>query len=238
MPILWRGPFLTIFYLPRIRLTEESATICHLCREQKDITVPSMMNFPVVSAAALDSYTRHSEYIYAHTDSDLFVNLFIASELTWKEKGIAIRQETEFPFKDMTSLKVKCSNDTEMGLRIRNPLWLAGPMIISINSQTQDLTPSDGYFSINRIWKDGDVVEIKLPMKLRSESMPDDRNKIAFFYGPVLLAGALEQKEATYLVRTNHAPALIPGDLPFDQWLEPAGAPSGIYNEDCTSGSD
>jgi hypothetical protein len=179
--------------------------------------------FSCCVCSGLDSYTRHSEYIYAHTESDLYVNLFIASELTWKKKGITIKQETEFPFKDMTSIKFKCVNDTELGLRIRNPFWLSGPMIISINGQVQGLTPSDGYFSINRKWKDGDLVEIKLPMNLRSESMPDDKNKIAFFYGPVLLAGALEQKEATILVKDNQPPALIPGDKPFDQWLKPTG---------------
>jgi uncharacterized protein len=181
--------------------------------------------FSCCVCSGLDSYTRHSEYIYAHTESDLYLNLFIASELTWKEKGISIRQETEFPFKDMTSLKFKCSNDTEMDLKIRNPFWLSGPMIISINGQVQNLTPSYGYFSINRKWKDSDIIDIKLPMNLRYESMPDDKNKIAFFYGPVLLAGALEQKEATMLVKANQPPALIPCDLPFDQWLEPTGLP-------------
>jgi hypothetical protein len=98
-------------------------------------------------------------------------------------------------------------------------------MIISINGQAQDLTPSDGYFSISRKWKNGDIVEIKMPMNLRSESMPDDKNKIAFFYGPVLLAGALEKDEATRLVKANQAPALIPVDVPFDNWLKPTGTP-------------
>jgi hypothetical protein len=153
------------------------------------------------------------------------VNLFIASELNWKEKAITIRQETEFPFRDITSLKFNCPTETFMNLYIRNPAWLAEPLKISINGKIQEISPASGYFSIGRKWKTGDVVEIKLPMNLRYESMPDDKKRIAFFYGPVLLAGALDRDEATSLLKANMPPCLIPEDKPLSQWLKPEGSP-------------
>lgn len=184
-------------------------------------------DFSCCVCSGMDSYTRHSEYIYAHTASDLFVNLFIASELNWKEKGISIRQETKFPFEDLTMLKFICKKETEMGLRIRNPLWLSEAMTVKVNGEVQALTSSAGYCSINRKWRTGDIVEVKLPMNIRNESMPDDKNRIAFFHGPIVLAGAFEIEEATALIEANVPPAIVPGDKPIDQWLKSTDEPLG-----------
>lgn len=178
-------------------------------------------DFSCCVCSGMDSYTRNSEYIYAHTASDLVVNLFIASELFWKEKGITIRQETSFPYTDLTMLKFACNKETEMRLLIRNPSWLSNPLTIKVNGEVQKLTPSAGYCSINRKWRTGDIVEVKLPMNIRIESMADDKNKIAMFYGPILLAGAFEKEDATFLLEANVAPALVPGNKPIDQWLKP-----------------
>lgn len=181
--------------------------------------------FSCCVCSGMDSYTRHSEYIYAHNESELYVNLFIASELTWKKKGISITQETEFPFKEITILKFKCDRETQLGLNIRNPYWISEPVTIRINGKVGEISDSAGYLCIRRKWQTGDVVEVKLPMKIRTESMPDDKNKIAFFQGPVLLAGTLEKEYALDLVRANVAPALLPGNKSVDQWLKPAGEP-------------
>ena len=189
---------------------------------------PLYEEFSCCVCSGMDSYTRHSEYIYAHTSSDLYVNLFIASELTWKDKGIFIQQETNFPFKDITLLKFKCDKDTELGLLIRNPKWLSGPLAVKINGKNETVTPEAGYCRISRIWKTGDVVEVKLPMNIRIENMPDDKNRIALFFGPVLLAGEFGKEEATELIEANEAPALIPGDKPIDTWIKSNGKPLGF----------
>jgi uncharacterized protein len=181
--------------------------------------------FSCCVCSGMDSYTRHSEYIYAHTESDIFVNLFVNSELRWKKKGIILKQETKFPYEDLTTIKIDCEKETEMGLRIRNPYWLSGPMTVKVNGEVQNLKPLNGYFQVNRKWQKGDRLEIKLPMNLRMESMPDDNNRIALFYGPVLLAGEFEKKDAIALVKAKVAPALVPGDRPFDQWTKPVGEP-------------
>jgi DUF1680 family protein len=182
-------------------------------------------SFSCCVCSGLDSYTRHSEYIYAHNGSDIFVNLFIASELNWKDKGISLRQETNFPREDFTAFKFECSKETEAGLLIRNPEWLSEPLTIKINGELQSIAPSNGYIGLKRKWKTGDIVEIRLPMNIRIESTPDDKNRIALFHGPILLAGEFGKEEADELTEVNEAPALVPGDKPVDQWLKPAGDP-------------
>lgn len=182
-------------------------------------------DFSCCVCSAMDSYTRHGEYIYAHNGSDIFVNLFIPSELKWKEKGITLRQETRFPYEDLTLLKLSCERESEFSLLVRNPYWLAEQMTLKVNGIVQTLTASNGYYIINRKWKTGDAVEIRLPMKIRVESMPDDRNVIALFYGPVLLAGGFDKEAACALASNNKAPALVPGEKLLEQWLRPTGDP-------------
>jgi hypothetical protein len=183
-------------------------------------------DFSCCVCSALDSYTRHAEYIYSHSDSAIYVNLFIASELDFKEKGIAIKQETSFPDKDITTLTINCKNAVRMDLCIRNPYWANNGVIIKINGKQQKIAASkDGYFHIQRNWLNADVVEVHLPMNLRKESMPDDKNMIALFYGPILLAANLNENEGNALLKGEVAPALVPEKLPLSKWLKPTGVP-------------
>ena len=178
--------------------------------------------FSCCTCSGLDSYTRHAEYIYDHSFSSLYVNLFIASEVNFKEKGITLKQETDFPDSDLSRLTLSCNHPTNLDLAIRNPYWANNSVTIQINGKEQKMTPREGYFHISRTWNNHDVVELKLPMKLRTESMPDDKNMLALFYGPVLLAADLNERQAKELVKDEVAPALVPGKLTVDKWLIPS----------------
>lgn len=182
-------------------------------------------DFSCCVCSGMDSYTRHSEYIYFHNRKDIIVNLFIPSELKWEEHGITLRQETKFPYENTTLLKLLCKKESEFSLHIRNPYWLSKPATIKVNGVVEDISASDGYFKITRKWKTGDDVEITLPMGMRVESMPDDKNMIAFFSGPILLAGGFGREAADELTSENKTPVLVPGNKPIDQWLKPAGQP-------------
>lgn len=184
---------------------------------------PLYTDFACCVCSSMDHYTRHGEFIYAYDDSSLYVNLFIVSEVNWKQKGVNIIQETEFPFSGETTLKIRSDKKSEFTLKIRNPSWLASPMVITVNGKIQPLSSVDGYFSINRNWQSGDIVSLKLPMNLRYESMSGDTNKVALFYGPILLAGALNETDAGSLAANMFNPAIMTRDKPVDEWLEPAG---------------
>jgi DUF1680 family protein len=180
--------------------------------------------FSCCTASAQDSYTRFAEYIYAHTASTLFVNLFVSSEVNLEEIGLSIVQETTFPESNVSTLTVNTKKPVTLDLCIRNPFWAANGVRINVNGAAQkNFASTDGYFHLNRQWKNGDKVQITLPMQLRTESMPDDKNMVAIFYGPVLLAGSLTDTDADALVNCDLAPALLPANLPVDQWLKPAG---------------
>jgi DUF1680 family protein len=140
--------------------------------------------------SGLENHAKYGEMIYAHSEHDLYVNLFIPSTLQWAEKKILLRQENNFPAKPETKLIFDLAGTSEMNLKLRSPEWAKPSEVkILINGKQQHVQPgADGYFTITKKWRKGDVVEMKLPMHLSAEQLPDRSDYYAFKYGPVVLA--------------------------------------------------
>ena len=62
----------------------------------------------------MENHSKYGDTIYFHDDDSLWVNLFIASELNWKDKGLTVTQETGFPESDETALLFKADKPVEM----------------------------------------------------------------------------------------------------------------------------
>jgi uncharacterized protein len=140
----------------------------------------------------MENHAKYSDTIYLRGEQTLYVNLFIASELNWKERGVVLRQETSFPEEDSTRLIFKSDKPVKLGLKIRYPSWALSGITLSINGKKEPVTVKPGsYVSIEREWRNGDVVQVHLPMSLRLEAMPDDPKMIALLYGPIVLGGDL-----------------------------------------------
>lgn len=140
--------------------------------------------------SGLENHAKYGEMIYAHSGNSLFINLFIPSRLTWKEKGVEIIQENKFPDEAKTSLSINTAKTSSFSLKIRYPKWVKnGELKISINGKPEQVIKTiDGYVSIDRKWKNGDKVTIDMPMHISIEQLPDKSNYYAFFYGPITLA--------------------------------------------------
>lgn len=146
----------------------------------------------------MENHAKYGETIYFRAEQALYVNLFIASELNWKEKGLVVRQETKFPETDSTRLTVKAAKPIKLAFKIRYPAWAQSGMTLTVNGKREALTAKPGsYVTIERTWKTGDAIEVKLPMSLRLEAMPDDPKMVALLYGPIVLGGDLGTEDLT-----------------------------------------
>jgi DUF1680 family protein len=138
-----------------------------------------------------ENHAKYCAFIYAKgTADELFVNLFIASQLDWSEQGVTVRQETAFPDQPTTRLLLAMREPKRLSLRIRHPWWVpAGGLKISVNGKLEPLksTPTS-YATIRRTWADGDVVEVTLPMRVSTEPLFGRTNYVSLLYGPVVLA--------------------------------------------------
>ena len=140
----------------------------------------------------MENHAKYGDTIYFHNAEALYVNLFIASELHWTEKGIVVRQETQFPESDTTILKLGLSKPVAFALKIRHPAWAMDGVKVSVNGRKQKVNSGPGnYITCTREWRDGDTVSIQIPMRLRTECLPGSSNTVALLYGPIVLAGEL-----------------------------------------------
>jgi len=136
----------------------------------------------------MENHGKYNQFIYTHSNDSLFLNLFIASELNWKEKGLKIKQETSFPDEEQTKLTIT-DGSSNFKLMLRYPVWVSkGALKIAVNGKdfAYSALPSS-YVCIDRKWKKGDVVQIMLPMHNTIEHLPNVPEYIAIMHGPVLL---------------------------------------------------
>ncbi len=140
----------------------------------------------------MENHAKYGEMIYAHDAASLYVNLFIASELAWPGRGLVLRQETTFPEEPATRLRFQARQPLTLTLRVRQPAWCQPGITVRVNGRVVEAAPdASGYVPLTREWQDGDLVEISLPMTLRTEALPGAPKIVAIFDGPILLAGAM-----------------------------------------------
>jgi len=140
----------------------------------------------------IENHAKYGETIYYHDDRTLWVNLFIPSRLDWREKGVRVRQETRFPRADSTAITVSTKRPQELTVRIRVPYWAKEGVEVRVNGRAEKVRARpQSYLAIQRVWKDGDRIDVRLPMGLHLYRARDDEALGVVLFGPLVLAGEL-----------------------------------------------
>jgi DUF1680 family protein len=140
----------------------------------------------------IENTARFGEVIYFHHAESLWVNLFIASTLDWRERGLKLRLETTYPETGLVRLRFEAAAPTNATVHLRIPSWVNGPVDLTINGKKETTDARPGTFlPIKRRWQTADVIELRLPLALRVRPSMDDPTTVSLFYGPVILAGEL-----------------------------------------------
>ena len=162
----------------------------------------------------MENHGKYGQFIYTHVGDALFVNLYAASQLDWKERGITLRQETAFPYSENSTITIAEGKGT-FNLMVRYPGWVhPGEFKVSVNGKPADIiTGPSSYVSINRKWKKGDVVNINFPMHSSLRYLPNEPQYVALMHGPILLG---------MKTGTESMASLIADDSRFGQY---AGGP-------------
>ena len=172
-------------------------------------------SFWCCTGTGVESFSKLADSIYFHDENSVYVNLFVASDLVWEEKGIRLRQITAFPNRGETRLRISTAKPVKLALRIREPDWTGGGMTVAVNGKPADAARAAGYRVVERTWDNGDELSATLPMNLHVHPMPDDDTLQAIMYGPLVLAGDLGQEGLTDAMRQG-------GDNPPDMPKPPA----------------
>jgi len=154
----------------------------------------------------LENHGKYGEFIYTYGEDTLYVNLFVASELNRKDKGVKVTQNTHFPYKESAKLTFNLEQPSRFSVMIRSPWWVK-PGTMKVVSDGKDYAvdsvPSS-YIAVEREWKDGDVVEISFPMPVTIEELPNVPNYISILRGPIVLGTRLGTRDLRGLVADDH----------------------------------
>ena len=136
----------------------------------------------------MENHGRYGQFIYTHADDALYVNLFVASELNWRDRGVVVRQETGFPYAETSRITI-AKGKGEFVLKVRKPSWVAdGAFAVKVNGKKVSAEAgADGYVSVDRKWKKGDVVDVDFPMHTSVVQLPNEPQYVAFMHGPIVL---------------------------------------------------
>jgi DUF1680 family protein len=148
-------------------------------------------SFWCCTGTGMENPARYIRQIYYRKSEELFVNLFISSELKLEDKNIKLRQETSFPEGDKVRLVFDEAAGEHLNINIRVPSWVKGAVSATVNNEEKYSRAESGYLTISRNWSEGDVIEFTVPMGLHKYEAMDDAKKVAIMYGPIVLAGAL-----------------------------------------------
>ena len=170
----------------------------------------------------MENHSKYGQFIYTCKANNLFVNLYVASELNWRAKGIVLRQETDFPYGETSRITVieapsrsGKAGDGVFTLQVRYPGWVkpysfmvkvnGEPVGSAVNAGPIEgvLTSATGpssYVPITRNWKKGDVVEIEFPMYNYIKYLPNLPQYIAIMHGPILLGMKTGTEDLAHLI--------------------------------------
>jgi DUF1680 family protein len=180
----------------------------------------SFNTFTCCVGSGMENHSKYAESIFAQgDDGSLFVNLFIPAELNWKEKNVIIRQENFIPDAKQVKLKLTSKKPVNFTLRIRRPAWSKTSPVIYVNGKTVNTEIKDGYLVTKRQWENNNIITVDFPMFIYTEAMPDNANRIAFLYGPVVLAAELGTAMPDPVYGT---PVLITDNKNSNDWVKPA----------------
>ena len=178
-------------------------------------------------------------YAYATQQNDIYVNLYIQgkAEMQLADNKVSLEQTTDYPWNGKIYIKVTPEKEGEFAVRLRVPGWAKSAPVASdlyaytdaakkytlkVNGSSAQSAAGDGYETIVRTWKAGDVIEFELPMDVRrikaNANVEVDKGMLALERGPIMFClEGKDQPDST--VFNKFIPADTPIEATFDSEL-------------------
>ncbi len=187
-------------------------------------------SFTCCVGSGMESHGLHGDGIYYESGDRLWVNLYVPSTAEWKSAGVNLTMATGFPEGDTATLKLTTSKPKQFTLALRRPAWAESGFEVKVNGKPVKVVSKPGsYVDIKRTWKTGDTVTLVLPKTLRIEGLPDNKNRAALMWGPLVLAGDLGPERRGASSGSDLVPSFVTAEKPVGEWLQPVPDRLGIF---------
>ncbi|MES2332484.1 MAG: glycoside hydrolase family 127 protein [Bacteroidota bacterium] len=184
--------------------------------------------FTCCVGSGIENHVKYGEAIYAAgSDGSFYINLFIPSEIKWPENNRQLKMETSLPDNNTVSITLANETPETFTLRIRKPHWSKQDVLVSINGKKEKVTLDEkGYLDLKRRWKKDDQIQLQFGLGVYEVSMPDNQNRKAFFYGPVLLAGEFGKTEPDPV---SGIPVIVSNEKDPSRWLQKNDQTNAVF---------
>jgi hypothetical protein len=208
-----------------------------VAREYQDME----RSFTCCVGSGMESHALHGDGIYYESGGTLWVNIYAPSTADWTAAGVRLTATTSFPEGDKTALTVETKKPRRFEIALRRPVWAGEGFAVKINgAAVKDPGPAGSYVRIQRKWKTGDKVELTLPKTVRLEPLPDNPDRAAILWGPLVLAGDLgPMPERRPRQKNGEAPApaaprpttpiIVTAAASVGDWVKPAEGRPGVF---------
>jgi len=137
-----------------------------------------------------------STYLRSH--DGVYVNLFTPSSVHWTDGGskFQLTQTTRYPFDNKIEIQISASQPHEHTVYVRIPAWATPDPVVMVNGRTVTTQVEPGSFAaLHNTWKDGDRIQVELPMPLRLEMVDANHpNLVALVQGPLVLMAIADSR--------------------------------------------
>jgi uncharacterized protein len=138
--------------------------------------------------------------IYFRDPAGVYVNLYMPSTLKWTAADgaqMSLTQSGDYPIGGKVGMTLRASRPSDFALRLRIPAWASeagtGP-VIRVNGSPVSPAVTKGFATLRRQWKDGDRIDLEMPMPMRLEAIdPEHPETVALMRGPLVLFAVTEQ---------------------------------------------
>jgi len=179
--------------------------------------------FTCCYGTGIQEYASLAQDIFYHSGRELYVNLFAAAAVDWHSPAgpVRVTQETEYPAVGATRLTVSVRKQARFALVLRVPWWATRGVKVEVNGAAWGGAAKarpGSWLPISRVWRDGDRVEMTMPMSLHLAPINDDPALCAVMYGPLVLAGLIE----TWPLPADWPQPVFTGDTKRpEKWMKP-----------------
>ncbi len=143
-------------------------------------------SFWCCTASGIEAMSELQKNIWFRHENTVLLNAFISSTAAWKERGIRIVQRTNFPDELAATLRIEAEEPTKFRLLFRE----SAVQTIRVNGERFEVRRENGFVAVERVFRDGDRIDIDIEASLRLVPLQgSDEKRAAILYGNVLLAG-------------------------------------------------
>jgi len=213
-----------------------------VAREYQDM----QEDFTCCVGSGMESHALHGDGLYYESGDTLWVNIYAPSTANWSAAGVRLAMTTSFPEGEDAAIRLDLKKPRRFAIALRRPFWAGEGFSVAVNGKrVKDPGPAGSYVRLDRKWRTGDRVELVLPKTLRLEALPDNPERAAILWGPLVLAGDLgpipprqprDESVATSATAAQwpSTPVLVTAAASPGEWIKPAEGRPGVFR---TSGA-